>query len=86
MSPTALVLVAAVAHALWNLAARTANGDGGHFVFLYVVESTVIWTPVTAVWWIAHRPELVVAVGDGGLRPAPRRTDWCCHVATGAAT
>lgn len=59
MSPTALalVLVAAVAHALWNLAARTATGDGGHFVFLYVVGSAVIWTPVTVVWWVVHRPD-----------------------------
>ena len=56
MSATALalVLVAAVAHALWNLAARTSTGDGGHFVFLYVAASAVLWVPVTGVWLLLH--------------------------------
>lgn len=56
MSATALalVLVAAVAHALWNLAARSVTADGGHFVFLYVVWSAVLWTPLTVAWLLLH--------------------------------
>jgi drug/metabolite transporter (DMT)-like permease len=52
MSPEALglVLVAAVAHALWNFAARGVRADGGIFVFLYAVGSAALWVPVTLVW------------------------------------
>ena len=48
MSPTALalVLVAAVLHALWNLAAKRASGDGYLFVWWYNVASAVLWLPV----------------------------------------
>lgn len=50
----ALVLVAAVAHALWNFAARGVVADGGVFVFVYVVGSVVLLLPVTAVWLLLH--------------------------------
>ncbi|MGI9155964.1 MAG: DMT family transporter [Marmoricola sp.] len=55
----ALVLVAAVAHALWNFAARGVRADGGLFVFLYAVGSTLLWLPVTVVWLLLHpvRPD-----------------------------
>jgi drug/metabolite transporter (DMT)-like permease len=47
----ALVLTAAVLHAVWNLAAkRVDNVDGVVFVWLYVVGSIVIWAPVAVVW------------------------------------
>jgi drug/metabolite transporter (DMT)-like permease len=49
-----LVLVAAVAHALWNFAARGVRADGGLFVFVYVVASVVLWVPVTLVWLTFH--------------------------------
>jgi drug/metabolite transporter (DMT)-like permease len=56
MSPEALalVLVAAVAHALWNFAARGVRADGGVFVFMYAVGSAVIWAPITFVWLFFH--------------------------------
>lgn len=56
MSPEALalVLVAAVAHALWNVAARGVRADGGVFVFMYAVGSAVIWVPITVVWLFLH--------------------------------
>jgi hypothetical protein len=38
----ALVLTAAVLHALWNLAAKRVEVDGVAFVWLYVVGSIVI--------------------------------------------
>lgn len=41
----ALVLFAALLHALWNLAAKRAGG-GGHFAFLCVLLTCVLWTPV----------------------------------------
>lgn len=48
MSATALslVLVAAVLHALWNLAAKRASGDGYLFVWWYNVCSAVLWLPI----------------------------------------
>jgi drug/metabolite transporter (DMT)-like permease len=46
----ALVLTAAVLHAVWNLAAKQVEVDGVAFVWLYVVGSVVIWGPVAVVW------------------------------------
>ena len=46
----ALVLTAAVLHALWNLAAKRVEVDGVSFVWLYVAGSAVIWVPVAAIW------------------------------------
>lgn len=42
----ALVLVAAVLHALWNLAAKRASGEGYLFVWWYNVASAVLWLPI----------------------------------------
>jgi len=55
----ALVLTAAVLHALWNLAAKRVDGDGTAFVWLYVVGSTVLWLPVAVVWVVVtgERPD-----------------------------
>ncbi|MFI6293759.1 EamA family transporter [Nonomuraea sp. NPDC050790] len=45
----ALVLVAAVAHATWNLLSKKASqADGLIFVWLVAVASTVMWGPVFA--------------------------------------
>ncbi|MCG7310903.1 EamA family transporter [Brachybacterium sp. ACRRE] len=45
-SALALVLTAAVLHALWNLAAKRASGDGYVFVWWYNVFSAVLWLPL----------------------------------------
>ena len=45
LSALALVLTAAVMHALWNLAAKKAQG-GAHFMLLNALVSTIIYTPV----------------------------------------
>jgi hypothetical protein len=45
-----LVLVAALAHALWNFAAKRAAGGGVLFVWLYQTVSTGIRLPVAAAW------------------------------------
>lgn len=45
-SALALVLTAAVLHALWNLAAKRASGDGYVFVWWYNTFSAVLWLPV----------------------------------------
>ena len=52
MTPSALALVlgAAVLHALWNLAAKGVRGDRVTFIWLYVTLSATIWLPVSAVW------------------------------------
>ena len=55
----ALVLVAALAHAAWNVLAKTATG-GAAFVWLFSALSAVLWAPVAAV-------ALLVAPGSFGL-------------------
>lgn len=42
----ALVLVAAVLHAVWNIAAKRVQGDGYVFVWWYDTLSTIIWLPI----------------------------------------
>ena len=61
MPTTALVLVviAAVAHAGWNVLAKTATG-GAAFVWLCAAAGTVLWLPALAV-------ALAVAPGPIGL-------------------
>ena len=61
MSTVALVLVllAALAHAGWNVLAKTASG-GATFVWLFSTAAAAIWLPVLAV-------SLVVAPGSVGL-------------------
>jgi drug/metabolite transporter (DMT)-like permease len=54
-----LVLLAALAHASWNVLAKTASG-GATFVWLFSTAAVAIWLPVLAV-------SLVVAPGSVGL-------------------
>ena len=51
MPPTALALVltAALLHALWNIAAKKAGGNH-HFALLSVLMTVVLWAPV-ALWF-----------------------------------
>ncbi|QKV74921.1 DMT family transporter [Amycolatopsis sp. Hca4] len=51
MNATALslVLVAAVVHAVWNLAAKRVTSGGTQFVWLYYTASAVLLLPVTIV-------------------------------------
>lgn len=51
-----LVLVAALLHALWNLAAKRVEGDGYSFVWWYDLFSALLWMPIA----------LVLIVRDGG--------------------
>ena len=53
------VLLAAVTHATWNLAAKRAS-NSRHFVLLYSAFSVAFYTPV--VWWIVlhERPQLAL--------------------------
>jgi drug/metabolite transporter (DMT)-like permease len=58
MNATALslVLVAAVVHAAWNLAAKRISSGGTQFVWLYYTVSAVVLLPVTVVL-LAVEPE-----------------------------
>ncbi|MGO1319754.1 MAG: DMT family transporter [Galactobacter sp.] len=73
MTPTALamVLTAAVLHAVWNLAAKRVSGDGFAFVWWYNVFSVVLWLPVAVVMlWqagIVHVGVLVWAAFVSGV-------------------
>lgn len=46
----ALLVVAAVMHASWNLLAKKASAGGAVFVWLFTVASTVLYAPLVAVW------------------------------------
>ena len=63
----ALVLTAAVAHALWNLAAKRVVADRVVFVWLYVVGSAVLWVPLALVGAVAtgQRPTWAWLLGAG---------------------
>jgi drug/metabolite transporter (DMT)-like permease len=65
----ALVLTAAVAHALWNLAAKRVTADRVVLVWLYIVGSVVLWVPPALVWALVS-----------GQRPA-----WSWLLAAGAS-
>lgn len=45
-SVLALVLVAALCHALWNLAAKRVDTDGFTFVWCYNLASVLLWAPL----------------------------------------
>jgi hypothetical protein len=49
LSALALVITAAVLHALWNIAAKQAGGDQ-RFALLTSLITCVIWLPA-ALWW-----------------------------------
>jgi drug/metabolite transporter (DMT)-like permease len=55
----ALVVVAALAHAAWNVLAKTATG-GAAFVWLFSALSALLWAPVAVV-------AMLVAPGSFGL-------------------
>jgi len=56
----ALVLVAALLHATWNLSVKGATGgDRVAFVWVYIVVTSVLWFPIGVVWVLAEgqRPD-----------------------------
>jgi drug/metabolite transporter (DMT)-like permease len=70
----AIVLIAAVVHAFWNLLAKRAGG-GAVFVWLYAVCSTIIWTPLTLSSFLRVRHSLTLVdltflVGSGLIHTA----------------
>ncbi|NMO01401.1 EamA family transporter [Gordonia sp. TBRC 11910] len=46
----ALILTAAVCHAMWNIAAKRVSSDGYTFVWWYTVGSAALWLPVGLVF------------------------------------
>jgi drug/metabolite transporter (DMT)-like permease len=67
----ALVLTAAVLHALWNLAAKGVTEDRLLFIWTYAVLSAALWLPVGVAWVLVtdERPGLVW-VGAAALSAA----------------
>jgi drug/metabolite transporter (DMT)-like permease len=76
VSPTAiaLILVAAIAHASWNLFSKQASVTGAvSFIWLVSVAATVLYAPVIAITVIVARPHLtglswVFLAGTGVLQ------------------
>ncbi|GAA1491165.1 DMT family transporter [Brachybacterium sacelli] len=56
-----LVLVAALCHAVWNLAAKRVRTDGYTFVWLYDLGSALLWAPLAI---------LTLVLSGDGLSPA----------------
>ena len=46
----ALVLTAALAHAVWNFAAKRVPNGGAVFVQLYFAAAAVLWVPLALIW------------------------------------
>src|SRR5699024_5443225 len=59
--PLALVLLAALCHAVWNLAAKRVADGGFAFVWCYDAASVVLWAPLALV---------VLARSGAGILPA----------------
>jgi drug/metabolite transporter (DMT)-like permease len=53
----AAVLVAALTHAIWNLAAKQAAASR-HLVLLYSIASAILWAPVVIWIVVTERPQL----------------------------
>jgi drug/metabolite transporter (DMT)-like permease len=78
VSPTAigLILVAAVAHASWNLFSKQASVTGAvSFIWLVSVTATALYAPVIAIAVIVTRPHLsglswIFLAGTGVLQAA----------------
>ncbi|MBO1755305.1 DMT family transporter [Allobranchiibius sp. CTAmp26] len=52
-----IVLVAAVAHAIWNLASKYKRGDTVLFVWAYTCASALLWVPIgIALVWTGAQP------------------------------
>src|SRR3989337_3022814 len=67
----ALVLTAAVLHALWNLAAKGVTEDRLLFIWTYAVVSAALWLPVGVAWVLVSddRPQWIW-VGAAALSAA----------------
>jgi drug/metabolite transporter (DMT)-like permease len=63
----ALVLVAAMLHALWNIAAKRAGGNH-HFAFISVLMTCVLWAPAAA--WFGLREWLHWSVHEWAVLAA----------------
>src|SRR5690242_12118187 len=73
MPPLALcaVLLAAVTHASWNIAAKRAAACK-HFVWIYSVGAVIVWAPVVVWLLISTRPSFgalqwLALLGTAGL-------------------
>ncbi|QUQ72509.1 EamA family transporter [Kutzneria sp. CA-103260] len=66
----ALVVAAAVVHAIWNLAAKRVGDSGAPFVFLYYTVSALVFGPVAIVLALFDHPQwtwLLAAAGTAVL-------------------
>lgn len=57
LSALALVLIAALLHAVWNIAAKKAGGNH-HFALMGVLMMVVLWLPVALVFGLAEAHRL----------------------------
>ncbi|MDQ2851575.1 MAG: DMT family transporter [Actinomycetota bacterium] len=55
-SALALVLIAAVCHATWNIAAKRVTSDGTVFVWCYATASALLWLPIGVIL-LARSPD-----------------------------
>lgn len=62
-----LVLIAALCHATWNLAAKQASSRGLPFIFLQSVFSVVLWLPVAVIAMIVDPVSLLGLLLGAGV-------------------
>ena len=61
----AMVLAAAVAHAVWNLASKYKRGDTLLFVWAYSCASTLLWVPIGLVLMVQDQGAIDWRLGVG---------------------
>ncbi len=61
----AMVLAAAVAHAVWNLASKYKRGDTLLFVWAYSCASTLLWVPIGLVLMVQDQGAINWRLGVG---------------------
>ena len=61
----AMVLAAAVAHAVWNLASKYKRGDTLLFVWAYSCASTLLWVPIGLVLMVQGQGAIDWRLGVG---------------------
>ncbi|MBQ0131329.1 MAG: EamA family transporter, partial [Comamonas sp.] len=57
----ALIILAGIIHACWNIAAKKAGGDS-RFAFFSSLLLVIVWAPLA--WWVGHG-----VVGQWGWQP-----------------
>jgi drug/metabolite transporter (DMT)-like permease len=79
----AIVLVAAVAHAIWNTASKYKQGDTVRFVWAYTAASAVLCVPIAAVRMIVDGQQVTLALVIGAAVSGALHVAYSMSLQTG---